>query len=127
MTDIGPLVEQRKHPRYRGVEHAIARVVPPRCCGSLLGQIMDISITGLAFRHGASNEPTNASSELDIYMQDTDFYLDSLPFKTIYDFEIGKDSLSNPLPMRQRGVQFTDLRSDQLSQLEYFIWHYTKG
>lgn len=91
------------------------------------GQIIDISSGGLSFHYVASEEESNASSEMDILIVEDGFYIDRIPFYIIYDFEISKESSQLTFQMRRLGVKFRELNPEQISKLEFFISNYTEG
>ncbi|MEJ2033605.1 MAG: PilZ domain-containing protein [Deltaproteobacteria bacterium] len=82
------LMERRKYRRFK-VRHpafVVFNTQPTR-----LGEILDISMSGLSFRYMVdSEEVVNQSRELDILFGDDDFYLDKLPFSTVSD-RLSKD------------------------------------
>jgi len=57
-----------------------------------LGRIIDSSRGGLGFRYIAYGDRPNGSSELVIYSADKSFYLEKLPFRTVWDFEVADQS-----------------------------------
>jgi len=126
MTDGKELVERRKHERFQVEDGALAVLKPPWPHSTRLGQIIDISRGGLAFRCIASEERSNGSCELSIIFADHGFYLNKLPINTISDFETAKMPFASMTP-RRRSVQFEELTHDQMSKLEYFIQKHTIG
>jgi hypothetical protein len=117
------VADHRKHKRFQ---------VPPGVFVGFgphvnkVGQMIDLSLGGLAFRYIGSKESQNGS-HLDIFMADNDFYLGSIPFKTVSDFEIVQTTPSSSMTMRRSGVRFGKLTSKQRSELEYFLQHHTLG
>lgn len=117
------LDDQRKHKRFQ-VPRGVFVGFGPHV--NKVGQIVDLSLGGLAFRYVGSGESQDGS-HLDIFMADNDFYLGSVPFKTVSDFEIVQTTPSSPMTMRRSGVRFGKLTSEQRSELEYFLQHHTLG
>jgi hypothetical protein len=119
------LMERRKYRRFK-VRHpafVVFNTQPTR-----LGEILDISMSGLSFRYMVdSEEVVNQSRELDILFGDDDFYLDKLPFSTVSDRLSNNGLPFSTMIMRRRGVQFGDLNDAQRDQLEYFIENNTSG
>jgi c-di-GMP-binding flagellar brake protein YcgR len=122
-------VDRRKHKRYQ---------VPTNSYTSLgsddpvLGQIIEISMGGIAFRYmGGGKLPDE--SHLDIFLTEGDLCLRGVPFKTVSDFKIPNTVLCKtvePIPpsfrtMRRSGLQFGELTPDQKVQLERFIKDHT--
>lgn len=117
-------VEQRRNSRLQVTRDAFVAFGPHYV---RLGQIVDVSMGGLAFRCLDGQEPSRGSSELDIFLAGTAFYMHKLPFKTISDLEVADELWSGAATIRRYGVQFGQLTSNQISQLEYFIRNYTRG
>jgi hypothetical protein len=117
-------VERRKHKRFKVPKDAF---VVLRSGYLKLGQIEQVSMNGLQFRYATSEGSLNEPFELDIFLAGTAFYLYKVPFRTVSDSETTNDTPFPSLPMRQCAVQFTEMASNQISQLEYFIRNYTAG
>ena len=122
MTNRKEMVERRKHKRFKVQKGVFAAFRPP---STTIGQIIDISRRGLAFRYIDGEEPSNESSELDILIADNTFHVDKVPFETISDFEIGNEFPFSSMTLKRRGVQFGEMTHSQISQLDYFMQHYT--
>ena len=122
--DSKEVVDNRKHTRFRSQDLAFAAF------GSHdkeIGQIIDISMGGLAFRYIADGDQLNVSRELEIYLANNGFHLKKVPFNTISDFELPNEFPLSSIIMRRRGMQFGELLQTQVSQLEYFIQNHTVG
>jgi hypothetical protein len=117
------LDDQRRHKRFQ-VPRGVFVGFGPHV--NKVGQIVDLSLGGLAFRYVGSGE-SGDGSHLDIFVADNDFYLGSVPFRTVSDFEIVQTTPSCPMTMRRSGVRFGKLTSEQRSGLEYFLQHHTLG
>lgn len=117
-------VERRKNRRLQVTRDAFVALGPYYL---RVGQIIDVSMDGLAFRCFGAQEPSNRSFELDIFLAGTAFYLHKVPFKTISDLEVADEAWSRSIKIRRYGVQLGQLTSNQTSQLEYFIQNYTIG
>jgi len=120
--------ERRKHKRFRVQNGAFAVLTAFSWPHSTqkLGQIIDIGMGGLAFSYIASEEPSNGSLELSIFLAENRFHLRNIPFKTISDVETKKVPFSS-ITMKRSGVQFGELTPNQISQLKYFISNHTIG
>ena len=92
-----------------------------------MGQIVNISKGGLAFRYIDSEVEAGKSSELDILFAQTGFHLKKVSFKTVADYKAASEFPFSSIVMRQRSVQFREIKPYQTSQLDYFIKNYTKG
>jgi len=114
-------IERRKNKRYKAVEGAYAAISPN---SHRLGQIIDLSIGGLAFKYiDTSNEETenNQASEETIFLSSMGYYVGDLPFKTIADYEITNAPSFSSMKVRKRHVKFTDLSFKQLFDLDYYL------
>jgi hypothetical protein len=111
-------VERREHGRFR-VEEGNFAVLSPEFC--VLGQILDISRSGLSFRYVASNVRLHECAELKILKTDGSCSCDKIPFKTIWDYSTPKDFSLDSETLRHCGVQFGKLGDDQKFDLKYFI------
>jgi hypothetical protein len=115
--------DHRKHKRFQVPQGVFVGFGPHV---NKVGQMVDLSLGGLAFRYIGTGESQDGS-HLDIFMTDNDFYLGLIPFKTVSDFEIVQTTPSSPMTMRRSGVRFRKLSSEQRSELEYFLQHHTLG
>ena len=131
MANKRPQVDRRKHDRC-GVPTSSFVVLGHH--GTILGQIIDISMGGLSFRYVDSIElPTK--SHLDMHMSEHDLCLDRVPFRTVSDSEIPNTVACKivegvPLScrsMKRGGVKFGKLTQEQKAQLEYIVWGHLKG
>jgi hypothetical protein len=114
-------VERRKSKRYRATEGAYAAISPH---SHKLGQIIDISMSGLAFKYIDTNEndtDSQDSSEETIFLSSMGFYVGDLPFKTISDDEVTNTPSFSSMKVRKRHVKFTDLSFKQLFDLDYYL------
>ena len=139
-------VEQRTHKRFFISEDAFALIRPAkahqirvtdRSMGEIacavyrskpvkFGRIKNISLGGLSFRYITGEERASQSLVLDILLADCGFYLESLMFKTIVDFEIDSDFSGSPIQMRQYHVQFERIAPVQIWKLKYLIQNYRR-
>ena len=85
-----------------------------------VGRIIDIGMDGLRFGYVASKELSYKSFEVDIFLSNTDFYLERVPCEMISEARIPRSPFG-PLSIRKCTVQFGELTPNQMSQLEYFI------
>jgi hypothetical protein len=114
--------ERRKHRRFRVQDGNFAALSPWFC---ILGQIVDISRSGLAFRYVARSAGPHKCANLKILKTDGSFSCDRIPFKTIWDCSTPRESSLGSLALRHCGVQFGKLRDDQKFDLKYFIENHT--
>ena len=105
-------------------ENAVVVFRPP----IIVGSIEYIGMGGLTFfcTETGTQESIEKSSELDIILLNTDFYLEKIPLKSVTDLEVRDVSVGfNTIRMKQCAVKFGELTPQQASQLEYFIQNHT--
>jgi len=113
--------ERRKSKRYNAAEGAYAAISPS---SHKVGQIIDISMDGLAFKYidPENNAANNQNqSEESIFLSSMGSYVGNLPFKTISDTEITNTPSFSSMKLRERHVQFTDLSFKQLFDLDCYL------
>lgn len=113
--------ERRKHKRYKINQGAFATI--PSLF--IIGQIINISKGGLAFNCKSSGKHNYNVAEMDIFTDNTDFYLSEVPFRTVSDIEIDSQGPFSALKMRKLGGQFMAMTQNKISLLEEFIQKYT--
>jgi hypothetical protein len=138
-------IERRKHNRFRVKEGGFAMFMSaPANLGQIedmsmgeialavlkakplkMGQIVNISKGGLAFSYIDSEIEAGKSSELDIVFAQNGFHLKQVSFKTVADYKAISEFPFSSIVMRQRSVQFREMRPSQTSRLDYFIKNYT--
>ena len=78
------MVERRKHKRFKVQGSAFVVLgAPPWPHSTKVGQIIDMSMHGLAFSYIADEGQSNSSFELGIFLADNSFHLRQIPFETI--------------------------------------------
>ena len=115
-------IERREHRRSEVQDIAFAVL---RDQSRQLGQIMDISMGGLAFNYIAGGGNADSAFELDLLLAYKGLYIKKIQFKTISDFQIANKSPFSPITMRRRGVKFGELTQKQKSKLKNFIREHT--
>ena len=123
MTDIDHR-ERRKQKRFKAVKGAFAAV---RKKSNQLGQIQDISFGGLAFTYLANEGAINGARSLDIFVTKHRLYIKDIPFQLVRDNRVEKESPFSTVPVRQQGVQFGKLSSEQREQLLHLMQYHTVG
>ena len=109
MKNMERPVEKRSHNRLQvkdGV-YAIIHYKP-----AIFAQIINISKDGMAVCYSSNGQQLNVPSELDVFIMDSNFYIDKSPFSSHKN--------------RQRCFQFGKMKSSQHFQLDYLIQNYTK-
>ena len=117
-------IDRRQMKRFKVAEGAFAALVNH---ASKLGQIRDISKTGLSFRYIDSEEEHPDARELKIILDSGGLCVDKVPFKKVTDFEIKSEFSFSAIKMRQIGLQFGELTPEQQVHLNNFIQNHTIG
>ena len=114
-------VERRRNKRYKAVDGAYAAISPN---SHKLGQIIDISMTGLSFKYiDTSNDDKyeNQIPEETVFLSSMGYYVGDLPFRVVSDYEVTNVPSFSSMKVRKRHVQFTDLSFKQLFDLDYYL------
>ena len=99
-----------------GIACAVYNVKPAR-----LGRIDNICMGGLMFQYVDSKIQFNRVLVLDILLADCGFYLANISFNIIADAVVPEDGPGDPIEMRQARLEFNELSSDQLAELQGLI------
>jgi len=111
--------ERRKYTRYSTADGAFAAVSPN---SYKLGQIINISRGGLAFRYIDTNRSSlGEREETHVFLSSKGNYVRSIPFTTVSDCEVPKEHPFSTLKMRQCAVQFGEMSYDQSINLDNYI------
>jgi len=113
---------RRKHQRFMVKEGAFAVMKPGY---KNLGQIKNISMGGLAYRHIADKRAENGLYKMDIFLSNKNFYLENIPFRTVTVLDEASEFPYSSVMMKRHCIQFVDLDSDQKQMLDYFIMNHT--
>jgi hypothetical protein len=118
----GP-VEKRSHNRFQAKDgvYAIINYKPV-----IFGKIINLSKDGMAVRYSSNGQQSNVSSELDVFIMDSNFYIEKIQIKIVSDFEIGGKSLFSSQTNRQRCFQFGEMKPSQHFQLDYLLQNHTQ-
>ncbi|PLX53649.1 MAG: hypothetical protein C0611_04150 [Desulfobacteraceae bacterium] len=116
-------VEKRRHHRLQTIDgiYAIINYKP-----TIFGQIINISKDGMAVRYSSNGRQLNVPSESDVFIIDSNFYIEKIQIKIVSDFEIGDKFPFSSQKNRQRCFQFRQMKSSQHFQLDYLLQNYTK-
>ncbi len=117
-------IERREDKRFHAPTGAFAVLGPN---ATKVGRVIDISLSGLTFRHVDKEEPLSELNEIDVFMINDDFHVNKIPFETVSDYEIMNEGPRALMTTRQSGLRFGELRPSQRSLLEYFIRNHTLG
>jgi hypothetical protein len=116
-------VERRKYNRFQ-VPFGVFLSFGPD--DSRLGEIIDVSMSGLAYRYLATEEKPNPARRLNIFFAEHDPYMNDVPFETVSDFRTLHIPFT-PVSVRRSGVRFGELTESQVSRLEHFIDNHALG
>jgi hypothetical protein len=109
-----------------------------------LGQIIDISMAGFAFRYSDNpfmdndrdgqallyhqqHDQLEGLAQFDIFLVDSGIYLDQIPCKIISQVEVDSPETANAVVMKRCGLAFEKLLPEQIADLSYFIQHCTRA
>lgn len=113
--------ERRKFKRFKAAQGSYAVLGPDI---TKIGQINNISMGGLAFRYLADEARSNGAKELDIIIRQNFLHVKNIPIESIFDLELARENAFSTVRLRQQGVQFGELTSDQTSKLEFILKHH---
>ena len=91
-----------------------------------MGKIMNINSDGLTVRYLSNGQPLKETSELDILIADSNYYIEKIRVNTISDFELIDKNDLGLKKIRQRYFKFGKLKSSQLFYLDYFLENFTR-
>jgi hypothetical protein len=114
-------LDRRKYTRWPILTGAFVVIKYPN---AKVGQIIDISIDGLAFHYVGKEKEWTGPTELSIFSGDGAFCLYRVPCKVISDLSI-QGRHFDAITRRRCAIQFGDLTPGQMSQLESFIQNHT--
>ena len=115
--------ERRKHRRFKLNDTAFALLQNGSGVG--MGQIADISRSGLSYIYFVGKSPAIKSSKLDILFSDSNYRITQIPFRMITDHPTSNESTLNPIGQRRCGVQFVGLTPDHDRKLDYVLENFT--
>ncbi len=116
--------DRRHSKRYQAKEGVFAVLVAKQ---DKLGQIRDISMKGLSFRYVNDELGLKDPGELKIIIAGCGLYIDKVATEIISDFEIKGGFVVSSLKLRQTGIKFINLTSEQRYQIGRFIRKHTIG
>ena len=138
--------ERRKHPRFKVKPGAIAAMIKTSSVKEKqvedmpmnmdfidsapttiqMGQIINISKGGLAFRYIDDGNEHDKLFDLDILFVQESFYLKTIPANTVWVSQAARKPSLSFLKSKERGLQFEELTPHQVSQLDFFLRNYTR-
>ena len=126
MTIKKRFAERRKHERFKVKNGAIAIIRPLNTPVTIQKycQIINISKGGLAYRYIIRNGESNEPFKLDVlFIQDSicSVYLKDVSSKTVWVSHIDSKTSFNRVTIKKRGVQFGEMKPNQMSQLDRYL------
>ena len=117
------MIEKRKEPRYRICDRAFAIdwSEPQR-----LGEIIDISRSGMSFRCIDGQKGFKSMSELGIFSSSHSFFLKNIKFETLTDVRLPGHPTSTII-MRRHSGRFLSLTDWQRKEIDKLIDNHTRG
>ena len=120
MPSEQPIIERRGHKRYLARDGTYAFLRPP---ANKIGQIIDISLSGLAFCYFSTNGASRDANGLDL-LADDGICLEDVPYTTINDFILPTEQPFSQITMRRRCIKFGTLTEKHREYLQKIIDKY---
>lgn len=116
-------IERRKHKRFtiKDVAFAILRTDEDE----ELGQIINISMGGLAFQYFVGNRELQKANKLDVLLADNGLHVDNIGFHVVDDYELVNELPFSSITKREQRVYFDNLTDDQKDGIDGFIKEHT--
>lgn len=115
--------ERRKYPRFDTKDVAFAVLKADR--EEELGQIINISLGGLAFHYFIGNREFQKAERLDVLLADNGLQVENIKFRVVDDCELVNELPFSSITKRQQRVLFDDLTASQKQGIESFIQRHT--
>lgn len=117
-------VERRRNIRYPVHDNAFAIINPEPV---KLVPILDVAMDGIGVYVNSEDKWLDKASMLEIMVADCSFYLQHIPFESVFDAKAFPKNQSNLLDGRRCSLRFGKLMSSQKTELQYFIRNYTQA
>ncbi len=116
---------KRTHPRFRAKDLTFVKLNSEN--KKDIGQLLDISKTGLSLRYFINGEKAHNYSSLGIFLSGGNFIIDQIPFRVVTDAELNSNQPFSTIILRRYAVQFDKLTPEQTAMLDYFLLNHTFG
>lgn len=116
-------MNQREHKRFKVKSGSFAQL---RSKSNKLLTIFNISKSGMALNCIDYKLQSDHSFKLDILFADDAFYVESVPVKVVWDYEITANIPQKTFSMRVFGLHINALTFQQAALMKYFIRNYTQ-
>ena len=114
--------DRRLHPRFRAAKDVFALLRNRR---EKVGQVFDISRGGLSFRYIQEDMLQDGADSIDLFSPRAKVLLEKVPVRTVSDIAVDQDIPYSTIPVRQRAVQFLEVKPTQQRLLDHLIKHHT--
>lgn len=118
-------IRQRKLQRFLAKDLTFAKLQAES--DEDIGQLLDISRSGLAIRCFVNEKKSQDYSELDIFLSGSDFRIGGLPIRTVSEIELANRLLFSTAIFKRYGVKFENLTREQKAGLDHFLINHTSG
>jgi len=116
-------IERRKYPRFETKDVAFAILKADR--EEELGQIVNISMGGLAFHYFIGNREFQKADKLDVLLADSGLQVEDIKFHVVEDYELVNELPFSSITKREQRVLFSDLTESQKQGIDSFIRRHT--
>jgi c-di-GMP-binding flagellar brake protein YcgR len=106
--------QQRKHPRFRASENALA------ASGDNPFTLMDLSEGGVGIRF-YGDRPLPNEIHLDLFFLNRELTLSGIHCRKVFEARVDK-GMAGQMPEWHVGLQFKDPRPEMLKMLKHFRW-----
>ncbi|OKY74179.1 MAG: hypothetical protein BM485_15365 [Desulfobulbaceae bacterium DB1] len=113
-------IDRRGQKRYIMREGTYAFLRPP---SNKIGQIIDISMSGLAFCYFSTNGASRDAQGLDLLVEEG-LCLENIPYTTVNDFVLPNEQPFSQITMRRRCIKFGPLSVKHKQHLQQLIERY---
>ncbi|MFH1216097.1 MAG: PilZ domain-containing protein [Pseudomonadota bacterium] len=113
-------IDRRRHKRYVMCDGTYAFLRPP---ANKIGQIIDISMSGLAFCYFSTNGASRDAQGLDLLVEEG-LCLEDIPYTTVNDFILPNEQPFSQITMRRRCIKFGSLTIKHKEHLQQLIDRY---
>lgn len=113
-------IERRREKRYILRDGTYAFLRPP---ANKIGQIIDISMSGLSFCYFSTNGASRDAHGLDLLV-DEGLCLEDIPYTTVNDFILPNEQPFSQITMRRRCIKFGSLSPRHRQHLQNIITRY---
>ena len=112
--------ERRRDKRYRVKDGTYAVLGAP---ANKLGQIVDISMSGMAFTYLADNDPIGTAEALDI-LANQGICVEKIPYTTVTDVVVPNETPFSTIIMRRHCIKFNELTTETKTKIQELIGVY---